>query len=171
MQGSLRYKSVQNAKWRAETLSRVVSRQSVSYRPNTFSRHDKVFRPAQTLSHATTKCFVPPKHFLTPRQSVSSRPITFLRHGKVFRPAQTLSRATTKCFGPPNHFLTPRQSVSSCPNTFSRHEKVFGPVLSAKLGSLGIFANSLRPPPVATAQRTQTIVMDCDKEGGQNCCN
>src|SRR5438067_2275449 len=73
--------------------------------------------------------------------------------------AQTLSRATTKCFGPPNHFLTPRQSVSSCPNTFSRHEKVFGPVLSAKLGSLGIFANSLRPPPVATAQRTKK---NCD---------
>src|SRR5436190_242900 len=126
MQGSLRYKSVQNAKWRAETLSR-----------------------------AAAKCFVPPKHFLTPRQSVSSRPNTFSRHDKVFRPGQTLSHATTKCFVPPNHFLAPRQSVSFCPITFSCHEKVFGPVLSAKLGSLGMFANSLRPPPVATAQKTQ----------------
>src|SRR5438067_7554752 len=127
-------------------------RQSVSSRPNTFSRHDKVFRPGQTLFHATTKCFVPAKHFLAPRQSVSSRPNTFSRHGKVFRPGQTLFRATTKCFVPAKHFLAPRQSVSSCPITFSRHEKVFGPVLSAKLGSLGIFANNLRPPPVATAQ-------------------
>src|SRR5207249_3795955 len=100
-----------------------------------------------------------PKHFLAPWQSVSSRPNTFSRHGKVFRPAQTLSRATTKCFVPANHFLAPRQSVSSRPNTFSRHEKVFGPVVSAKLGSLGIFANSLRPPPIATAQRTQK---NCD---------
>src|SRR5438477_290930 len=84
---------------------------------------------------------------------------SFSRHDKAFRPAQTLSRATTKCFVPPKHFLAPRQSVSSCPITLSRHEKVFGPVLSAKLGSLGIFANSLRPPPVATAQKTQK---NCD---------
>src|SRR5436305_706201 len=95
---------------------------------------------------------------------------SFSRHDKVFRPAQTLSRVTPKRFVLPNHFLTPRQSVSFCPITLSRHEKVFGPVLSAKLVSLGIFANSLRPPPVATAQKTQTIVMDCDKQGGQNCC-
>src|SRR5436190_242896 len=82
-------------------------------RRNSFSRRGKVFRPAQTLSHATTKCFVPPKHFLTPRQSVSSRPNTFSRHDKVFRPAQSLSRATTKCFVLPNHFLVSRESVWS----------------------------------------------------------
>src|SRR5438067_75494 len=93
------------------------------------------------------------------RQSVSSRPNTFSRHDKVFRPGQTLSRVATKCFVPAKHFLAPRQSVSFCPNTFSRHEKVFGPVLSAKLGSLGIFANSLRSPPIATAQKTQ---QNCD---------
>src|SRR6266487_139244 len=75
-------------------------RQSVSSRPNTFSRHDKVFRPGQTLSHATTKCFVPAKHFLAPRQSVSFRPNTFSRHDKVFGPAQSLSRATRKCLVP-----------------------------------------------------------------------
>ena len=100
-----------------------------------------------------------PKLFLAPRQSVSSRPNTFSRHDKVFRPAQSLSHATAKCFVLPNRFLAPRQSVSFCPNTFSCHDKVFGPVLSAKLGSLGIFANSLRPPPVATAQRTKK---NCD---------
>src|SRR5205085_2706490 len=121
---SLRYKSVQNAKWRAQTLSR-----------------------------AAAKCFVPPKHFLASRQSVSSCPITFSRHDKVFRPAQSLSHATRKCLALPNHFLAPRESVWS--RSF------------AKLGSLGIFANSLRPPPVATAQRTQTSVMDCDKRGGR----
>src|SRR5437667_94999 len=103
MQGSLRYKSVQNAKGRAESLSR-----------------------------AAAKCFVPPKHFLTPRQSDSSRPNTFSRPGKVFRPAQTLSRATRKCLVP---FFQPN------------------------LARWGIFANSLRPPPVATAQRTQK---NCD---------
>src|SRR5947207_2121952 len=65
-------------------------------RPNTFSRHDKVFRPAQTLSRATAKCLALPKHFLAPRQGVSARPITFSRHDKVFRPAQTLFRATRK---------------------------------------------------------------------------
>src|SRR5207244_880640 len=104
----------------------------------------KMRNAAQTLSHAAAKCFVPPKHFLASRQSVSSPPNTFSRNDKVIRPAQTLSRVTTKCFVPPKHFLTPRQSVWPCPITFSRHEKVFGPVLSAKLGSLGIFANSLR---------------------------
>src|SRR5436190_939938 len=88
---------------------------------------DKVFRTGQTLSHATTKCFVPPKHFLTPRQSVSSRPNTFSRHDKVFRPAQSLSCATAKCFVLPKHFLAPRQSVSARPITFSRHDKVFRP--------------------------------------------
>src|SRR5437764_371524 len=86
-----------------------------------------------------------PKHFLAPRQSVSSRPNTFSHHRKVFRPGQTLSHATTKCFVLSNRYFAPRESV--CSRSF------------AKLGSLGIFANSLRPPPVATAQRTQK---NCD---------
>src|SRR5437660_1280316 len=103
MQGSLRYKSYKMRNGAPKHF--LAPRQSVSSRPNTFSHHDKAFRPAQSLSHATTKCLALPKHFLAPRQSVSSCPNTFSRHDKVFRPAQSLSHATTKCLALPKHFL------------------------------------------------------------------
>ena len=54
----------------------------------------------------------------------------------------------------------------SVPNTFSCDGKVIRPVLSSKLGSLGIFANSLRSPVAPTAQNTQQNFDGLSQTGG-----